>query len=76
MTHELLKKKVIAEIEVSPKGLTTYGVLSFMANEITTIQEATKFMISEGYKKSEVAKAKASYHHNQTRKALSQARAF
>ena len=76
MTHEMLKKKVIAEIEIYPKGLTAYGVFSFIADEIATLQEATEFMISEGYKKSEVARARSTYNYNQTRKALSQARAF
>lgn len=76
MTHELLKKKVIAEIEVSPNGLTPYGVFSFIADEISSSKEATRFMIDEGYRKSEVSKARASYNHNQNRKALTRTQAF
>jgi len=76
MTHELMKKKLIAEIEVSPHGLGNYAMYKFLMQEINDDHEVSKFLLSEGLTRSEITNAKAIYNFRVKNKALSQVRAF
>ncbi len=70
MEHKLIKAKVIAEIDVSPDGLGTKKIFSFLMEILSDTASASSFMIKEGYSPTEVSKAKNHYQNKQNNQVL------
>jgi len=68
MTHDLLRKKVNAEIDISPNGLGIYRIYSFLMNQTQNNQQVVReFMEKEGFSKTEIAQVKSRYNHYQNK---------
>jgi hypothetical protein len=79
MVHAIIKQKVIAEIDVSKNGLGDYKMFSFLMSLLNDQTKVERFMLNEGYTKSEVYLAQTkfnAYLQKKNNKALVEDRAF
>lgn len=57
MTHIQLKKKVLCESSIRPRGMGPYAVYSFLMTVISDTEKAIRFMQREGYTGTEISQA-------------------
>ena len=76
VTHELLKKKVVAEIELYPNGIGEYKLYSFLMQILNDERQVRKFMLAEGYTRTETTNVKSRYDYYNRNKASCQVQTF
>ena len=64
MTHVQLKRKVICESSIRPRGMGPYAIYSFLLTLISDADKAVKFMQREGYSNLEISRARSNRHRD------------